>query len=188
MRSTPTAPLGPINALHDGLRTTSRTLLIAGIALIVLGTIAIILPEVASLVVVTFVGWMLILTGVAELYLAFQVHGGWKIAGALLTGALSLFAGIYLLAFPLAGVVTLTLFMAAYFLATGVIKAIAAFQLRPVPGWGWALFSAASSIVLGLVVFSDWPGTAAWALGLIVGIDLLFFGWALLGLRSAVHK
>ena len=101
-----------------------------------LGTVAIILPEVASLVVVTFVGWMLILTGVAELYLAFQVHGGWRIAGALLTGALSLFAGFYLLAFPLAGVVTLTLFMAAYFVATGVIKAIAAFQLRPVPRLG----------------------------------------------------
>lgn len=188
MSSPPLAATGRAATLQDGLKATSRTLLIAGIALIVLGSIAIILPEVASLVVVTFVGWMLILTGVAELYLAFQVHGGWRIAGALLTGALSLFAGFYLLAFPLAGVVTLTLFMAAYFLATGVIKAIAAFQLRPVPGWGWALFSAASSIVLGLVVFSDWPGTAAWALGLIVGIDLLFFGWALLGIRTAVHR
>ena len=188
MSSPPLAPAARVDALHAGLKATSRALLIAGIALIVLGSIAIVLPEVASLVVVSFVAWMLIFTAVAEFYLAFQVHGGWRIAGAMLTGALSLFAGAYLLAFPLAGVMTLTLFMAAYFVATGVIKAVAAFQLRPVPGWGWTLFSAACSIVLGLVVFSDWPGTAAWALGLIVGIDLLFFGWALLGLRSAVHK
>jgi uncharacterized membrane protein HdeD (DUF308 family) len=68
------------------------------------------------------------------------------------------------------------------------VKAVAAFQLRPVRGWGWALASAVASIVLGLIVFSGWPGTALWVLGLMVGIDLLFYGWALLGLRAAVNR
>ena len=69
-----------------------------------------------------------------------------------------------------------------------MIKAIAAFQLRGIGGAGWAYLSAACSIVLGLLVFSGWPGTAVWLIGLIVGIDLLFFGWALIALRSAVNR
>ncbi|MGE3295703.1 MAG: HdeD family acid-resistance protein, partial [Geminicoccaceae bacterium] len=125
---------------------------------------------------------------VAEFYLAFQVHGGWRIAGAVLTGLISLIAGVWLLVNPAAGAAALTLLLAAYFVATGVVKGIAAFQLRGVGGSGWTFFSAVCSVILGLLVFSGWPGTAIWLLGLIVGIDLLFYGWALLALRSAVSR
>ena len=166
-------------ALRAGLQRSSRTLLIAGIALVVLGSIAIIAPGLATLVVAKFIAWLLIVSAIAEFYLAFQVHGGWRIAGAVLTGLVSLVAGVWLLLNPLAGVAALTLLLAAYFVAT---------QLRPVRGWGWALASAVASIVLGLIVFSGWPGTALWVLGLMVGIDLLFYGWALLGLRAAVNR
>ena len=82
----------------------------------------------------------------------------------------------------------LTLLMAAYFIATGVVKAVAAFQLRGVAGSGWTFFSAACSVILGLLVFSGWPGTAVWLIGLIVGIDLLMYGWALIALRAAVNR
>jgi uncharacterized membrane protein HdeD (DUF308 family) len=175
-------------ALRAGLQRSSRTLLIAGIALVVLGSIAIVAPGLATLVVAKFIAWLLIVSAIAEFYLAFQVHGGWRIAGAVLTGLVSLVAGVWLLLNPLVGAAALTLLLAAYFVATGVVKAVAAFQLRPVRGWGWALASAVASIVLGLIVFSGWPGTALWVLGLMVGIDLLFYGWALLGLRAAVNR
>jgi uncharacterized membrane protein HdeD (DUF308 family) len=177
-----------VESLKAGLQRCSKTLLIAGIALIVLGTIAIIAPGIATLFVTTFIGWLFILSAVAEFYLAFQVHGGWRIAGAVLTGLVSLVAGIWLLLNPAAGALALTFLLAAYFVATGVVKAIAAWQLRGVGGAGWTFFSAACSIILGLLVFSGWPGTAVWLIGLIVGIDLLFHGWALIALRAAVNR
>ena len=175
-------------ALRAGLQRSSRVLLIVGIALIVLGSIAIIVPEVATLLVASFIGWLFIVSAVAHFYLAFQVHGGWRIAGAMLAGAVSLFAGAWLLMNPELGAAALTLLMAGYFIATGVVKAIAAFQLRHIRGCGWTIFSALASILLGFIVFSGWPGTATWAVGLLVGIDLLFYGWALLALRSAVNR
>ena len=128
------------------------------------------------------------MSAVAEFYLAFQVHGGWRIAGAVLTGLVSLVAGAWLLLNPAAGALALTFLLAAYFVATGVVKAIAAFQLRGVGGSGWTFLSAACSILLGLLVFSGWPGSAVWLIGLLVGIDLLFYGWALIALRAAVNK
>jgi uncharacterized membrane protein HdeD (DUF308 family) len=177
-----------VDALRSALQRCSKSLLIVGIALIVLGTVAIIAPGFATLFVTTFLGWLFIVSAVAEFYLAFQVHGGWRIAGAVLTGLVSLVAGVWLLLNPLAGAAALTLLLAAYFVATGVVKAVAAFQLRPVGGWFWTLLSAAASIILGLLVFSGWPGSALWILGLLVGIDLLFYGWALIALRSAVNR
>ena len=175
-------------ALRAGLQRSSRALQIAGIALIVLGSIAIIAPEIATLFVATFIGWLFIVSAVAHFYLAFQVHGVWRIAGAMLAGAVSLFAGAWLLVNPELGAAALTLLMAAYFIATGVVKAVAAFQLRGVAGSGWTFFSAACSVILGLLVFSGWPGTAVWLIGLIVGIDLLMYGWALIALRAAVNR
>ncbi len=177
-----------VASLKSGLQRCSKTLLIAGIALIVLGTIAIVAPGIATLFVTTFIGWLFLLSAVAEFYLAFQVHGGWRIAGAVLTGLVSLIAGVWLLLNPAAGALALTFLLAAYFVATGVVKAVAAWQLRGVGGAGWTFFSAACSILLGLLVISGWPGSAVWLIGLLVGIDLLFYGWALIALRSAVRR
>jgi uncharacterized membrane protein HdeD (DUF308 family) len=174
--------------LKAGLQRCSKTLLIAGIVLIVLGTVAIVAPNIATLFVTTFIGWLFVLSAVAELYLAFQVHGGWRIAGAVLTGLVSLVAGAWLLLNPAAGALALTFLLAAYFVATGLVKAVAAFQLRGIGGAGWTFFSAACSILLGLLVFSGWPGSAVWLIGLLVGIDLLFYGWALIALRGAVNR
>ena len=177
-----------VATLKAGLQRCSKTLLIAGMALIVLGTIAIVAPGIATLFVTTFIGWLFIMSAVAEFYLAFQVHGGWRIAGAVLTGLVSLVAGAWLLLNPAAGALALTFLLAAYFVATGVVKAIAAFQLRGVGGSGWTFLSAACSILLGLLVFSGWPGSAVWLIGLLVGIDLLFYGWALIAIRAAVNR
>ena len=176
------------DALREGLRRSSRTLQVAGWVLIVLGAVAIIAPEIATLLVTGFIAWLLVCNAVAHFYLAFKVHGTWRIAGAMLVGAVSLFAGVALLSNPLAGAETLTFLLAAYFVASGVVKAVAAFQLRPIGGWVWALLSGVASILLGLIVFSGWPGSATWAIGILVGIDLLFYGTTLLAVRKAVMR
>ena len=174
-------------ALHAGLRRSSSTLLIAGIVLIALGSIAIVLPEIATLVVTGFVSWVLVLSAAVHLYLAWRVHGAWRVAGAMLAGLISLAAGLAMLANPALAAAALTWLLAAYLVAGGVVKAVAACQLRPVPGWVWTLVSALVSLVLGLLILSGWPGTAAWMIGLLVGIDLLLAGWALIALRAAVN-
>ena len=169
MAADPNARHELVEALRQGLRRTSKTLRVAGWLLIVLGAIAIIAPEVATLLVTGFIAWLLVFNAVAHFYLAFQVHGTWRIAGAVLVGIVSAVAGVMLLSNPLAGAETLTFLLAAYFVATGVVKAVAAFQLRHVRGWVWTFVSALASIFLGFIVFSGWPGTATWAVGLLVG-------------------
>ena len=131
-----------------------------------LGSIAIIAPEVATLFVATFIGSLFIVSAVAHFYLAFQVHGGLAHRRRHVGWRCRTFAGTWLLVNPEVGAAAMTLLMAAYFVATGVVKAIEAFQLRHVKGWGWTFVSALASILLGCIVSSGWPGTAAWAVGL----------------------
>ena len=110
--------------LQTSIKISPRTLLILGIVFVVLGFLAIILPVVASFVVTSFVGWLLVIGGVLYGYHAFGIRDGWNIAATLLLALLTLASGIILLIFPIAGVITLTMFLAAYFVAAGILKAI----------------------------------------------------------------
>jgi uncharacterized membrane protein HdeD (DUF308 family) len=178
----------PVGMLRTSVKISPRTLLILGIVFVVLGFLAIILPVVASFVVNSFVGWLLIIGGVLYGYHAFGIRDGWNIAATVLLALLTLASGIILLIFPLAGVITLTMFLAAYFVAAGILKAIYALQHRGMSGWGWALVSGLISIAFGVLIWSGFPGTALWALGVIVGIDLIFYGWALIFLYSTLKR
>ena len=93
---------------------------------------------------------------------------------------LYIIAGAWLAFFPLTGIITLTILIAAMFVAEGLIKFVMGFQLRPEPGWFWMIFSGLAAFVLGILLFAGLPGTAAWAIGLMVGINLLISGWAFL--------
>jgi len=155
---------------------------IYGIALIVLGALAIIAPQVATLAAAILIGWLLLVSG--GFGLAMVVATGTSQPGfawQLLTSTLYLVAGIMLLWNPVGAAVTLTLVLAAYLLATGVAKLLIAFGYRSaIPGaWLWMLLSAIVDIVLGGIIVADLPGTARWVLGLMVGINLLFTGVAL---------
>jgi uncharacterized membrane protein HdeD (DUF308 family) len=178
----------PASALRTSIKISARTLLILGIVFVVLGFLAIILPVVASFVVTSFVGWLLVIGGVLYGYHAFGIRDGWNIAATLLLSLLTLASGVILLIFPIAGVITLTMFLAAYFIAAGILKAIYALQHRGTPSWGWALVSGVISIALGAIIWSGFPGTALWALGVIIGIDLIFYGWALIFLYSTLKR
>lgn len=156
---------------------------IYGVVLILLGAAAILLPGIATLATSLLVGWVLIAGGVFGLISVFQAGSGspgfwWN----LLTAILCVLAGGMLLWNPLAGVLTLTVVLAAYLLATGVTKLIMAFHYKNVipQAWLWVLFSAVVDIILGFMIVAGLPGTAIWVIGLLVGINLLFTGVALL--------
>jgi len=156
---------------------------IYGVILILLGAASIILPGIATLATTITVGWLLIAGGIFGLISVFQ--SGTSSPGFwwnLLTALVCVLAGGVILFNPIKGVLTLTIVLAAYLLATGVTKGLMAFHYRNVipQAWLWMLFSALVDIALGLIIFAGLPGSAIWVLGLLVGINLLFTGVALI--------
>jgi uncharacterized membrane protein HdeD (DUF308 family) len=167
----------------EALKKYRTWYMIYGVVLIALGLFAIAMPNVATLAVELMIGWLLVIGGVFGLIAAFS--GGQSTPGFwwnLLVAVLYLLAGIALLWHPVAGAVTLTLILVAYLIAGGIVKAVMSVNLRSVlpKAWGWMLFSALVDIALAALILSGWPGSAGWVIGLLVGINLLMTGAALL--------
>jgi uncharacterized membrane protein HdeD (DUF308 family) len=161
--------------------------LIEGIVLIVLGLIAIIVPPIATLAVEILFGWLFLVSGVMGLITTFwmrQAPGFWW---ALLSAVLGIGAGIVLLAWPLSGVLSLTLVLIVFFAIEGVATIMYALEhKRELSGrWGWMLASGIVDLIVAGVIFAGLPGTAAWAIGILVGINMIFGGSALIAM--AMH-
>jgi uncharacterized membrane protein HdeD (DUF308 family) len=133
-------------------------------------------------------GWLFLIGGVVMIMHAFYAPGWKGFIWELLIGILYLVAGGYLSFFPLTGLVTLAILLAALFLAEGVAEIIMAFQVRPHEGWVWLLLSGIAALLVGVLIGIDLPGSATWALGLLVGINLLFSGWSYVFLALAGRK
>ena len=146
---------------------------------IFLGIAAILLPFVATLTVQAVIAAVLIIAGITHILHAFQARQSKGLALRLLTGILYGLVGIMLLAFPLQGAITLTLLLAILFILAGAFKLSLALYLRPLSTWGWLMFSGVISVMLGVFIWMGLPGTARWAIGLLVGIELLFSGWVM---------
>jgi len=164
----------------DAIRRHWVLFLIQGIIMIVLGIVAIGEPMVASIAVALFAGWLFLFSGViglAGVFTAQRVPGfWWSVASAVL----GIVVGIYLIWRPLAGVLTLTLAVAIYFGAQGICQIIAAISQRSMlRSWGWVVFGGLVNLVLAVLIFAGWPGTAEWTLGLLFGINLLMWGFTL---------
>lgn len=161
----------------EDLRRARRWLTISGILALIAGIAAIAVPAVASVAVAIFIGWMLVFAAVAMGIRAFALRGdGSDFALRLGEALLSLAAGLCLLLFPLTGTLTLTFFLAAWFLASGALLLYGAWRMRGRFGAGWLGVNGAISLVLGLLIAVQLPSSAAWAIGLIVGVNLLFWG------------
>jgi uncharacterized membrane protein HdeD (DUF308 family) len=173
------------------LRKYSTWFIIYGVALIALGAFAIAAPGVATLAVELMVGWLLVFAGVFGLIAVFSAGrtapGFWW---NLLTSIIFLLAGIVLLARPVAGVITLTIILTAYLLAGGIIRIMLAFAYRTeIPSaWMWVLLSGIVDIVLALIIMAGFPGTAVWVLGLLVGVNLVMMGVALVMAAVSVRS
>jgi uncharacterized membrane protein HdeD (DUF308 family) len=172
------------------VRAHWKAFLFEGILLVILGLAAMIVPPLASLAVTIFLGWMFLISGIAGLALTFwarQMPGFWW---SLISAVLALVAGIVLLARPMQGTLTLTIVVGAYFLAEGVATIMYALEHRRELSerWSWMLFSGLLDILIAAMIIAGLPGSAEWAIGLLVGINLLFGGASLIGMALAARN
>jgi uncharacterized membrane protein HdeD (DUF308 family) len=156
--------------------------MIAGVLMLVLGAVAIIVPAIASVATAIFIGWILVIASAFDFANAMSVEHGARRALRFVLAVITFVAGIYLVVAPLDGVFTLTVVLVIWFMATGTARVIIGIAERGVPGWGMTIVSGAISIALGVLIAEELPSSADWAIGLIVGVDLLFSGTVLASL------
>lgn len=158
-----------------------------GVVSITLGIAALLFPWWATLGVELVFGAFLLIVGVLDLIRVFFDRPPGGVALNVIFGILAIVAGGLLLAYPLQGVVTLTLVLALFFLLGGIFKTAAAWSLPPGPGRRWLLISGIISLGLALIVLVALPESAFWLLGVLIGIDLIFFGAAQIAFATAVR-
>jgi uncharacterized membrane protein HdeD (DUF308 family) len=178
----------PVAVLDQAVRSARNWLVATGILAIVGGLAAIVVPAVASVAITLFIGWVLVFAGGVMGAHAWQMrgrgHGGARILNALLTFAL----GVVLVIFPLGATITLTVLLAAWFAASGALLLAGGLRARRVPGAGMMIFNGGLSLVLGLLIAVDLPSSAGWAIGLLVGIHLVFWGVRALAAATWLHR
>jgi uncharacterized membrane protein HdeD (DUF308 family) len=156
-----------------------------GIVLVVAGIAAIMFPLVSTIAAKIALGWIFLAAGVVMIIHAFSIQKWGGFLMELLLGVLYLVAGGWLAFFPLTGIVTLTILLAALFLAEGVLEVIMGFRVRPHEGWGWLVFSGLIAVAVGLLIAAELPSSAVWAIGLLVGVNLLSTGISFIVLAFA---
>ncbi|MDI3560284.1 HdeD family acid-resistance protein [Bradyrhizobium sp. Arg816] len=178
------------SAMSETVKAHWKAFLFEGILLAVLGIAALILPPLASLAIAIFLGWMFLISGIGGLivtYWARSTPGFWW---SLISAALAVLAGMLLLARPMQAVLTLTIVLGAYFLAEGVATIMYALEHRRELNsrWSWLLISGLVDIAIAFMVITGLPSSAEWAIGILVGINLLFGGATLIGMALAARN
>jgi uncharacterized membrane protein HdeD (DUF308 family) len=165
-------------ALFEKLAKKNDQLFWGGVALAVVGALALFFPIAATFAVAVMVGWLLILSGAVTIWDAFTVEGTGPFFGELLIGLLKLAFGVYLLRHPDFSIVALTLLLAAVFMIDGAIQIVLAFELRPMDGWLWMLLAGLVAIGVGLLIAAELPSASLVVLGAFLGISFLSTGLA----------
>ena len=173
-------------SITEIIQHEAKTAKWVGIFLLIAGFLALIAPLAAGLSITIMIGVLFIFSGALQLALVFRAGSFGQGLLLALLALLSLAAGVYMVFQPVAALATLTLFLAGYFIASGVIEAIGAFGAKPAPGWGWLLFGGIVSIVLGVMIWRQFPLSGAWAIGTLVGVRLILSGWTLIAIGGFV--
>lgn len=171
-------------AVAASLHLHWRAFLIEGIVLLILGLFAIVIPNVATLAVEIFIGWVLLLSGVVGLISTFRMRNAPGFGWSLLSAVIAIAAGVILLAWPLSGVLSLTLILTAFLTLEGVASIMMALTHRRGFSARWALLlvSGLVDLILAALIILHLPATAAWAIGLLVGINMVFGGSTLISM------
>jgi uncharacterized membrane protein HdeD (DUF308 family) len=175
------------SGLLDGIKKNARLAVIIGIVMLICGFLAIGSPLAAGLSVTIFVGAMLIVGGISQCFLAFQAGAFGKGLLIFIVGALTAVAGLYLFNQPLAGLASITIFLAVYFVVTGIFELVSAFQIRPAEGWGLMLFNGIVTLLLGIMIWRQFPLSGAWAVGVLFGAKMILSGWTLIFIGRSVR-
>jgi uncharacterized membrane protein HdeD (DUF308 family) len=174
-------------AFLDGIKESAGMAIGVGVVLVIAGFLVMGSPLVVGLSVSVVVGVMLLIGGIGQLLLAFKAGSFGKGLLLSIVGIVTVVVGLLMISRPGAALATLTFFLAAYCLMTGIFESLWAFQLKPAKGWGWTLFSGLVSVLLGIMLWSEFPISGVWAIGMLVGIRMLFSGLTLIMLGSATR-
>jgi uncharacterized membrane protein HdeD (DUF308 family) len=165
-----------MNELTENIKAGSRNMTIFGVVTIILGILAMLVPGLTGMSVAILVGVIVLVAGIVRIIWAFQAGSLGKGLLMFAIGGLTLLCGIALVANPLFASGVLTIMLAVYFILDGICEIAAARRLRPATGWGWMLFGGIVSILLGLMIWSQFPLSGVWAIGILLGIKLFFVG------------
>ena len=175
-------------ALIDMIQKESKAAKWIGVLLLISGFLALIAPLAAGVSITLIIGVLLLFSGAAQLFLVIRAGSFGEGLMLAVLGILSLIAGVYMVSQPVSALATLTIFLAAYFIASGVIEAIGAFSARPMQGWGWLLFGGIVSIALGIMIWRQFPVSGVWAVGTLVGVRLIMSGWTLIAIGGVARS
>ena len=172
----------------DIVRHASTWSIVWGVLLIIFGMLAIGAPMLAAIAVTTVIAWLIVLAGVIHLIVAFHTHRAGSLIWKLFVGIAYLCFGIYLLMHPVLGVASLTLVLAVLFLIEGILNTILFFRMRAMRGSSWILIDGIITLLLGLMIYLQWPSSSAWAIGTLVGISMLISGITRVMISLAVRR
>jgi uncharacterized membrane protein HdeD (DUF308 family) len=159
-----------------------------GVAAAIAGIVCIIVPAAASVTIGLFIGWLLLIGGILQLIDALAVRDGSRTALSAIGALITLGVGIWVLTSDYHGTFTLAVILGIWFFATGLLRLISGIQSRGVPGSGVVIVNGLLSLILGGLILGDLPSSASWAIGLLVGVNLLMTGIALIMTASAVKR
>jgi uncharacterized membrane protein HdeD (DUF308 family) len=167
-----------------------KAFLVEGILLVVFGLAAIVVPPLASLAITIVLGWMFLVSGIAQFVLTFSARHLPGFAWSLFSALLAAGAGLVLLLWPVQGIVSLTIVVGVYFVMEGVATVMYALDHRKQLSqrWGYLVVAGVVDLLIAAIIIIGLPGSAAWAIGLLVGINLVFGGGALIGMALAARK
>ena len=188
MNQVPPTPQNIAANFIEAIQAHARVAVIAGLIMLLCGFLAVAAPLAAGVSITLLVGLLLTAGGIAQCLLAFRVGALGKSLLVLLVGMCTIFAGTFMLSQPIEGLEAITLFLAVYFLATGIFELIAAVQMRASAGWGWMLFNGVVTLILGLIIWRQFPLSGAWAVGILFGLKLIMGGWWLIMLGRAASN
>jgi uncharacterized membrane protein HdeD (DUF308 family) len=179
---------GVMPAIRGEVRQSATWSIVLSVLMIISGVLALAIPPVAGLTVTVMFGWLMIVTGALHLGFAWRGHGAAAVIGEIAIAALYSALGFYMLAHPVAGLASLTLAIAGYLAAKGVLEGVIAFKFRSLPGTGWLLFDGVLTVAIAAMIASAWPASSAWAVGVLVGVAMISSGFARLMLSIIVRR
>lgn len=181
------SPAGSESLKHT-IQENRTPIMIFGIILTLIGVVALVYPLTTAIVVKIMMGWVLLIAGLSQIIFSFSTSRWTDFFLELVVGIVFAIVGVWLAFFPLTGILTLTLVLAFTFLVQGVLEIVSSFRMRPHEGWGWVLFAGILGVIIGLMILNRFPSSAAWAIGLLVGINLIASGIAYIALAMSARR
>jgi len=175
-------------AILGGIKRVSGWSIALGVLMIILGIIAMLAPWEFGIVIALIIGWMAIFNGVAQIIYGIRTHSGGRTVLEIILGLIYVVAGEYLLMHPVPGLLVITLFLASFLIVYGILALVLAFHMRPLPGWGWVLFDAIITILLGVLIWAHWPSSSDWVVGTLFGISIFVSGVTRLMMSLAIRR